>query len=223
MTTPRNPLMPDALESPTAHVSVPLSAHSLRQNLEAQLAAHEEVNGLLQQLRQSIMVGKTEAVKSVNHQLVQVGDTMARLETERQQLLTKAGYTTMPLRQLMLSMPASEQQCLGQLREKLNQTIRQVKVEQEDTQSVLAQSIHWVNQTVSSIAKALQPDPAKQNYGPPKAKRLIQPAAPSEMATPPPASHLPVQTGGYAKVSAPLPAAKPLGSTRETSIIERTA
>jgi hypothetical protein len=212
--------MTSTLDSNIPEVQQPLSANSLRQNLEAQLAAHEQVNGLLQQLRQSVMVGKTEAVKSVNHQLVQLGDTMARLETERQQLLSKAGYATMPLRQLMLSMPASEQQCLGQLREKLNQTIRQVRIEQEDTQSVLAQSIHWVNQTVSSISKALQPDPAKQNYGPPKPKRV---ASSDSMATSPPPTHLPLQSGSYSKLLASSHMVQPLGGSHETSIIERTA
>ncbi|MDH4379808.1 MAG: flagellar protein FlgN [Vampirovibrionales bacterium] len=218
MTTPDTPLTSEIPELQT----VPLSAHSLRQNLEAQLAAHEQVNGLLQQLRQSVMIGKTEAVKSANHQLVQLGDTMARLETERQQLLSKAGYSTMPLRQLMLSMPASEQQCLGQLRDKLNQTIRQVRIEQEDTQSVLAQSIHWVNQTVSSIAKALQPDPAKQNYGPPKPKKIASNSEGPSMATPPASTQLPAYGGGYAKpLSTSL--SHSLGVSGETSIIERTA
>lgn len=234
MTLANNPLTSEIPEAQT----MPLSAQSLRQNLEAQLAAHQEVNGLLQQLRQSVMVGKTDAVKTTNHQLIQVGNTMARLEAERQQLLTKAGYTTMPLRQLMLSLPASEQQSLNMLREKLNHTIGQVKVQQADTQSVLSQSIRWVNQTVATIAKAVQPDPAKQNYGPPKPKKIAKPTegmpetpsiSSNSMATPPVSTHLPLLSyGGYGKtaVSSVAPSASAshsLGPVPETSIIERTA
>lgn len=135
--------------------------------LEQQVSLQQQADALLKSLKRALISGDTEAIMAINKELLALGNTIKQSEQDRQRFLHDKGYTQSRLKDLLPALPNTDRQHIASLRNRLKTTIENVQREKAETDSLIQQSMDWVNQTVKAIAHQLQPEAqTHQTYSP---------------------------------------------------------
>jgi flagellar biosynthesis/type III secretory pathway chaperone len=133
----------------------------LKQNLDQEIAVHNELGEYLEQKRQAIIHRDLDALARIDTELERLTQNIGKLEQERMRLMFRMGRQSQTLREFIASLASTEDSTmLNRSREKLVSTTKEIKRMSHNNRDLLSQSIRLVEQSVRLIASLLAPEGA---------------------------------------------------------------
>ncbi len=157
---------------------------TLLQNLLNQQAeVYSDVEKQMIQKQHILIEGDPNKLASVDQTLAILGQRLTQLENQRIELLEAMGHQDKTLNEVLQTLPQHQTKTLRESRSHLIRSIKNIKIENDKTRSLLNLSIRWVEETVELIANALVPEAGTYNATGVKSNRTINettgPLAPS--------------------------------------------
>lgn len=133
-------------------------AELLHRVLSEQILQYQAIQTLLERKRDIVVSGQPQDLQAVDRELLSLSHKVAQLEQERQVFQVENGYSDWTLEQLLRQAPLS---CVARLREARDQLIRLLQDTEQlnrENRELLSLSLQWIQDTVSVIAKAVEPE-----------------------------------------------------------------